>query len=244
MSLQLFHCDNREILKHLRETGTGVDLIYADMMYDSLDFRWILDCEHLLKDTGSIFIQTDYRSVAELKFFLDGLFGKESFQNWIIWPYDWGGRSKRRFGRKHDDILWYSKTEEYKFYPERIQIPKKVQSAGLNPSGRTHKIPTDVWDDIGNFHTMDKERLKDISGKAIAWQKPLRLMERIILSTTDEGDTVLDPFLGTGTTGVAALRHGRNFIGIEHNSESYHRAEERIESELKENEERKKEKDI
>jgi len=231
MKYQLFYDDNREIMGHLINKDVKVDLIYADMIYDDLDFYWIYDCYDLLKDTGSIFIQTDYRSVAELKVFLDILFGGDNFQNWIIWSYDWGGRSRRRFGRKHDDILWYSKTEEYKFYPERISIPKKTLSAGFNPSGRTTKIPTDVWDDIGNFHTMDKERIKDSEGKNIAWQKPLRLLDRIILATTDIGDLVLDPFLGTGTTGISALRNGRNFIGIENNHEIFSVAEERMKSE-------------
>ncbi len=217
MTYKLFCSDNINVMNILAGNRVKVDLIYADMMYDELDFSWINPCYSLLKETSSIFIQTDYRSVAELKIYLDNLFGKENFQNWIIWPYDWGGRSKRRFGRKHDDILWYSKSEEYKFYPERISIPKKTLSAGFNPSGRSTKIPTDVWEDIGNFHTMSKERVKGKDGKSIHWQKPLRLMDRIILSTTDEEDTVLDPFLGTGSTAISALRNNRNFYGIEHN---------------------------
>ncbi len=217
MTYKLFCSDNINVMNILAGNKIKVDLIYADMMYDELDFSWIDSCYKLLKETSSIFIQTDYRSVAELKIYLDNLFGKENFQNWIIWPYDWGGRSKRRFGRKHDDILWYSKSEEYKFYPERISIPKKTLSAGFNPSGRSTKIPTDVWEDIGNFHTMSKERVKGKDGKSIHWQKPLRLMDRIILSTTDEEDIVLDPFLGTGSTAISALRNNRNFYGIENN---------------------------
>ena len=208
--------------------GSFVDLVYADMIYDNFDFSWIGFCKDLLLDTGSIFIQTDYRSVAELKIYLDNLFGKENFVNWIIWPYDWGGRSKRRFARKHDDILWYSKTKEYKFYPERVSVPKVVTGETMNPSGRTTKIPTDVWEDIGNFHTMSKERVKDSDGKNLRWQKPLNLMERIILSTTDEQDIVLDPFMGSGSTGISALSNNRSFIGIELDKEIFGIAEERI----------------
>ena len=129
MTYRLFCSDNINVMNILAGNKIKVDLIYADMMYEDLNFDWINPCHALLKETGSIFIQTDYRSVAELKIYLDNLFGKSNFQNWIIWPYDWGGRSKRRFGRKHDDILWYSKSEEYKFYPERVSIPKKTLSA-------------------------------------------------------------------------------------------------------------------
>lgn len=223
---ELWLGDNREGLKWYDDYE--FDLIYADMLYDDFNFDWIDLCRNILKDTGSIFIQTDYRSVAELKIYLDNLFGKNNFVNWIIWPYDWGGRSKRRFARKHDDILWYSKTEEYKFYPERVAVPKKTANTGFNVSGRKTKIPTDVWEDIGNFHTMAKERIKTSDGKNIHWQKPLRLMDRIILSTTDENDWVLDPFMGTGSTGISAVLNNRNFVGMELDKTVFDLAKERF----------------
>jgi DNA modification methylase len=75
---------------------------------------------------------------------------------------------------------------------------------------------------------MDKERVRGEDGKSIHWQKPLRLMDRIILATTDEGDTVIDPFMGTGTTGVACAELGRNFIGIEIDEDYFKIAEKRI----------------
>lgn len=228
---KLYYGDNRKVLRHLItkfDPKIEVDLVYADMMYDSLDFEWLDLSVVLLKDTGSVFVQTDYRSVAQLKLHMDNLLGEENFVNWIIWPYDWGGRSPRRFARKHDDILWYSISDKYKFYPDRVMVPKKVTATALNPSGRTHKIPTDVWEDIGNFHTMSSERVRDEEGKSIHWQKPLKLMDRIILSTTDVGDLVLDPFVGTGSTGVSAVRNGRDFIGIEWDEKIYRIAKERI----------------
>ncbi len=94
MTYRLFCSDNINVMNILAGNKIKVDLIYADMMYEDLNFDWINPCHALLKETGSIFIQTDYRSVAELKIYLDNLFGKSNFQNWIIWPYDWGGRSK------------------------------------------------------------------------------------------------------------------------------------------------------
>ncbi len=213
-------------LGHMYGALEYVDLIYADMIYDDLDFdRWLPRCHEYLKDTGSIFIQTDQRSVAPLKLYLDGLFGANNFVNWIIWPYDWGGRPKHAFGRKHDDILWYAKTRDYKFFAENVQIPKKTTGIGFNPSGRTTKTPTDVWSDIGNFHTMSTER---VSG--VEWQKPERLVQRIVEAVTEEGDTVFDPFAGSGTTIAVCAKLGRNSVGCEINKSIWERAVERIDN--------------
>lgn len=202
-----------------------IDLIYADMIYDDLDFdMWLPSCRELLKNTGSIFVQTDYRSVAELKLYMDNLFGKENFVNWIIWPYDWGGRPKNAFGRKHDDILWYAKTSDYVFYPEHVQIPKKTTGNALNPSGRITKTPTDVWTDVGNFHTMSSERIGGVK-----WQKPERLIRRIVEAVTKRGDTVFDPFVGSGTTIAVAMKTERKSIGCEIDGEIAKIASKRLE---------------
>lgn len=228
MTYEIYNEDNHS-LPHV--SASSMSLVYADFIYDDYNFEWMNWCYEVLKDDGSIFIQTDYRSVAEAKLYLDRLFGRDCFVNWIIWPYDWGGRSKRRFARKHDDILWYSKGDNYKFYPERVAIPKKTANTSLNPSGRDWKIPTDVWDDIGNFHTMDKERIKGENNKNIRWQKPLRLIDRIILACTDPGDWVLDPYMGTGTTGESCIHLDRNFIGYEIDKFIFSLAKERLEGE-------------
>jgi len=73
-----------------------------------------------------------------------------------------------------------------------------------------------VWADIGNFYTTDKERIK-VNGKCVKWQKPERLLSRIILATTNEGDTVFGPYLGTGTACAVAKKHGRRYIGCDAN---------------------------
>lgn len=227
--IHLHHGDNKAYMETLiRDTGICFDTIYADMMYDELDFSWVRLALTLLKDTGSIFIQTDYRSVAQLKIYLDTFLGKECFVNWIVWSYDWGGRSQRSFGRKHDDILWYSRfPNQYKFYPEKVLIPKKVTGAKMNPSGREGKIPTDVWE--GNFHTMSKERVVDPeTGSGFRWQKPLWITDRIITATTEPGDVVFDPFLGSGSTGVSAYNAGCDFYGVEVRPEVFQLAKERL----------------
>lgn len=228
--LFLFNKDNSTMLEELSAMQLlPVNLIYADMMFkDNVNLGWISDCYEALYDTGSIYIHTDQHSVAEVKLELDRVFGKENFVNWIIWNYDWGGRPKNAYGRKHDDILWYSKSKNYKFYPERVQIPKKTAKTGFNKSGRTTKTPTDVWDHIGNFHTMSKERVKLPSGTNIPWQKPKVLLEQVILPCTDEFDTVLDPFMGTGTTGYVAFENWRYFAGFEYNPEIFEIARARL----------------
>jgi site-specific DNA-methyltransferase (adenine-specific) len=212
---------NTNLLDYV-EPGS-VQLIYADMLYQDFNFSWMLPAYEALKPNGSLFVQTDYRSVAQLKIYADDVFNFKSgsgggyMNNWIIWPYDWGGRASDAYGRKHDDILWYVKSPDFKFYSQRVQIPKATaKSGGLNPSGRDTKIPTDVWSDIGNFLTTDPERIHDPeTGKCIAWQKPERLLERIILPCTDPGDLVVDPFLGTGTTWVVCKKYRRKFFGMD-----------------------------
>ena len=192
-----------------------VDLVYGDCIYESTDFTWASRSYDILKDNGIFMVQTDYHTVAEWKIYLDDLFGRENFINWLIAIQEWGGTSKRFFPRKHDDILMYSKGKDYKFYPERIQIPKATAGTDFDKKGTGLKTPCDVFYDLGNFSTMSKERVKGDDGKNLKWQKSLKLMNRLLLPTTDENDLVLDPFLGSGTTGVWCKKNNRNFIGTE-----------------------------
>ncbi len=223
--MQLFCDDNINIMSQFVDK---IDCVYADMIYENDNFTWVVEAVKTLKKNGVLIIQTDYHSVAELKVFLDSL-GKVktdiklTFVNWLIYKQEWGGTSKKSFPHKHDDILIYSRGSEWKFYPERIQIPKKTAGTAFDVKGTGLKTPcsvfdnfaSDVQDDLGNFSTMSKERVKGPDGKNIRWQKPLKLMERLLLPFTDVGDTVLDPFMGSGTTGLWCKQNNRNFIGIE-----------------------------
>jgi len=224
--MKLYLDDNIKILKEL--SGIEVDLVYADMIYEDSNFEWVDYCENILKDSGIFIVQTDYHTVAEMKLYLDKLFGKDNFINWLIYKQEWGGVSKKYFPRKHDDILVYYKGNRYNFYPERIMIPKKTAGTGLDKNNKSLKIPCDVFDDLGNFSTIAKERVKWYNGKNIQWQKPLKLMERLLLPFTIENDLVLDPFMGSGTTGVWCINNNRNFIGIENDPDVYKIAEERL----------------
>lgn len=123
----------------------------------------------------------------------------------------------------------YAKSPYYKFYPERIQIPKKTAGTALDKKGTGLKTPCDVFYDLGNFSTLDKERVKNSDNKNTQWQKPLKLMDRLLSPVTDEGDFILDPFMGTGTTGEWCKNNNRNFVGIEIDEEIYKLAWERLE---------------
>ena len=224
----LYNDDNIKILNELKANKTTVDVVYADCIYESTDFSWSDLCYDLLSPNGIFYVQTDYHTVAEWKIYLDNLFGKENFINWLIYKQEWGGVPKRAFPKKHDDILMYAKGMDYKFYPERIQIPKVTAGTNLDKKGTGLKTPCDVFDDLGNFSTISKERVKDSSGHNIRWQKPVKLMERILGICTDEGDTVLDPFMGSGTSGVYCLENNLNYIGIEYNQEVFQIAKSRL----------------
>ena len=203
------------------ELSEQIDLIYADIIYDAWEEVPIEALVCTLKPGGALFLQTDYRSIAQAKLTLDKLL---MFNNWIIWPYDWGGRPKDAFGRKHDDILYYIKPgTKHTFNAEAVSVKKTV----MIRSTKDWKIPTDVWADIGNFYTTSKERIRQ-NGRSIAWQKPEALIERIILVASNRGDIIFEPYLGTGTACAVAKRLGRHFVGCDIRSDMVKIAKKRL----------------
>ena len=227
MTYALYCEDNMEILKMFSRERISCSAVYADCIYESMDFSWIKPCYEVLNTNGVFFVQTDQHSVYEMKLFLDTVFGKENFINHLIYIQEWGGASKRFFPKKHDDILFYAKGKDYKFYRERIQVVKKTAGTALDKNGGM-KTPCDVFYDLGNFSTMSKEREKTTDGKNVQWQKPLKLIERLLLPTTDESDLIIDPFMGSGTTGVFAVKNNRDFAGIEQDKDIFAIAKKRI----------------
>jgi len=212
---QVVQADCREVAKQL--VGK-VDLVYADILYDKWADVPFGDLIRTLRPGGAFWLQTDQRSVAECKVLLDDLGqGDEcwlKFVNWIIWPYDWGGRAKTAFGRKHDDLLYYVRVGgKPTFNAKVVAVDKTV----LIRSTKTWKIPTDVWADIGNFYTTSQERIK-VGGHCVPWQKPMNLIRRIILSTSKPKDLIFEPYLGTGTACVVAQQEGRRWIGCDTNA--------------------------
>ncbi len=190
---------------------------WDDAFDDFLSFLYprLEEAYRVLKPDGSFFLHLDYREVHYCKVMLDGIFGRECFQNEIIWAYDYGGRSKRKWPAKHDNILWYTRhPREYTFnYHEMERIPYMAPGLVGKEKAARGKTPTDVW-----WHTIVSPNGKEKTGYAT--QKPLGILRRIIKVHSNPGDLVLDFFAGSGTTGAAALELGRRFILIDKNPEA------------------------
>ncbi len=202
---------------HRYRTSAGSSSGYEDTFDDFLGFlepRFV-EAQRLLKPEGSIFVHLDYREVHYAKVLLDGIFGRASFQNEIIWAYDYGGRSKNRWSAKHDNILWYSKDpKQFTFnFDEMDRIPYMAPGLVGPKKAERGKTPTDVW-----WHTIVPPAGKERTGYAT--QKPLGVLRRIIKVHSNPKDRVLDFFAGSGTTGMAALEGDREFLLIDENPEA------------------------
>ena len=169
----------------------------------------------LLRPTGSFFLHLDYREVHYQKVVMDRIFGRGSFLNEIIWAYDYGARSKKRWSPKHDNLLWYAKDpERYTFrYEDSDRIPYLAPALVGAEKAARGKTPTDTW-----WNTIVSPTGKEKTGYPT--QKPLAVLERIVRVHSNPGDTVLDYFAGSGTTGEAAARTGRHAVLVDENPEA------------------------
>ena len=178
-----------------------------------------------LKDTGSIFLHCDWHASHRLRVMLDKVFGDKNFVNEIIWCYTGPSNTTKFFPRKHDNILFYSKSDKHTFNIREARVPHKRQKPSTGKgmaSGKRSieeikileieslkigKVVEDHWNDIpSGSHIPRKERI------GYKTQKPEKLLERIIKCSTNEGDVVLDCFGGGGTTAVVAAKLNRKFI--------------------------------
>ena len=169
----------------------------------------------LLKDTGSIYLHCDPTASHYLKLLMDAIFGRKNFRNEIVWYYKTGGMSKRWFGRKHDLILFYSKTNKYKF---TLQTEKSYLSHKYGFSNITlHEDEIGVYRNVGMRDVWDIPALRGNQPETYGYptQKPLALYERIINASSDKTDMVLDPFCGCATTCIAAEKLERQWVGID-----------------------------
>ena len=146
---------------------------------------------------------------------LDEVFGRDSFMNEIIWAYDYGGRSRRRWSPKHDHLLWYvNDPGRYTFNYDAIdRIPYMAPGLVGPEKAARGKTPTDVW-----WHTIVSPTGREKTGYAT--QKPLGILERIVRVHSNPGDRVLDFFAGSGSFGEAAARHDRGFVLVDNNPEA------------------------
>lgn len=229
--LSLYHADNMRVLETLKEDS--IDLIYIDPPFNTTenlttmaykdnfsDYLGLLAArlEHangLLKDSGSIFVHVDWREVHYVKILLDFVFGRECFMNEIIWAYDYGARSKKKWSTKHDTILWYVKNpKNYTFnFNEMDRIPYMAPGLVSREKAERGKTPTDCW-----WHTIVPTNGKEKTGYPT--QKPLGILNRIIKVHSNPEDTCLDFFAGSGSFGVAAENNGRHCILADNNIEA------------------------
>ena len=168
-----------------------------------------------LTSDGSLFVHLDYREVHYLKVALDRLVGRDRFINELIWSYDYGGRPKDRWPNKHDTLLWYAvDPDNYVFnFDEIDRIPYMAPSLVGAEKAERGKIPTDVgWNTIVPTNGREKT--------GYPTQKPLGILNRVIKVHSHPGDTVLDFFGGSGTTGEAAALNGRGFVLVDDNPEA------------------------
>jgi site-specific DNA-methyltransferase (adenine-specific) len=190
---------------------------YSDHYPDFVGFLEPRLCQakRLLTPSGSLFVHLDYREVHYVKVLLDGIFGRKGFINEIIWAYDYGGRPKNRWPAKHDTILWYANNPSlYTFnYAAIDRIPYMTPRMVGPEKAARGKTPTDVW-----WQTIVPTGGKEKTGYPT--QKPLKLLERIIQVHSNPGETVLDFFAGSGSTGEAAARHGRGFVLVDQSAEA------------------------
>jgi site-specific DNA-methyltransferase (adenine-specific) len=198
---------------------------YADRFDDYIGFLRprMEEARRVLTATGSLFFHIDPREVHYCKVMLDEIFGRECFQNEIIWAYDYGARATKRWPAKHDNILWYTRDpERYTFeLGETDRIPYMAPSLVGAEKAARGKTPTDVW-----WHTIVSPTGKEKTGYAT--QKPLGILERIVRVHSRPGDLVLDFFAGSGTTGVAAAKNGREFLLVDESAEAIAVMEKRL----------------
>lgn len=213
---------------------------YLNMIEDCLT-----ECKRVLKSTGSLFLHCDKAASHNLRVSLDKVFGNENFQSEIIWSYKRWSNSKKGLLNAHQNIYFYSKSKDFKFNPvfkdyapttnvdqilqdrQRTKNGKSVYKKDENGNivlGKEKKgVPlSDVWE-IPYLNPKAKERV------GYPTQKPVLLLQQILEITTDEGDLVLDPFNGSGTTCVAAKSMDRNFIGIDMSPDAVELAKQRLE---------------
>ena len=223
---QIICGDCIELLSKVKEPF--VDLVFADppfnigYQYDQYKDKlkkdkyihwtrdWMSACVNVLKPTGSFYIAIGDEYAAHVR-----IIGEElglHCRNWIIWHYTFGQQTKNKFARSHTHILYFVKDEkEFTFNDRAVRLPSDRQliynDKRANAKG---KMPDDVWNTYARVCGTFKERQ--------GWhpcQMPELLLARIIASSSNSGDLVLDPFNGSGTTTVAAAQLGRDYCGID-----------------------------
>jgi site-specific DNA-methyltransferase (adenine-specific) len=190
---------------------------FLDVFGDYLTFLEprLREFHRVLKPSGSLYLHVDYREVHYCKVLLDAIFGRARFLNEIIWAYDYGGRTRRRWPAKHDNILVYVKDpRRYYFDPEAAdRLPYMAPALVGAAKAARGKTPTDTW-----WHTIVPPGGKERTGYPT--QKPVGILRRIVRTSSPPGGVVADYFAGSGTTGIAAHEAGRPFLLVDESEEA------------------------
>lgn len=189
--------------------------------------QWTKECLRVLKPNRMMIVWATLKTETCLKYKLQtSKFLKEKYggvpQNEIIWGYNWGGRAKSNFARKHEYAFCWSKGKEFLFNADDVRVERKVKK-NLRTGKMYEKgtIPTCIW--TKNNHTTSKDY--------IGWHpttKNIDILNRMICAYSNEGDVVLDIFMGSGSTAVSCIRTGRKYLGCEYDKEYYEKSVERI----------------
>lgn len=223
-SIIVKHGDALNLLQE--QPAASIDLLIADPPYnlkkdygassDDLSFdeyiefskEWLKEAKRILKPNGTLYVFMGVRFISYLYAILEKDLGLY-FNSWICWHYTQGMGKRRGFSSRHDDILMFNKSADFTFNSDAVRIPQKFYRSINNMRGAN---PGDVWE-FPHVHYCNKNR------KPHPTQKPEALLERLILASSNEGDCVLDPFAGSGTTLRVCQQLNRNGVGFELNKE-------------------------
>lgn len=204
--------------------GNRYERIRGDLLKfdDRFDDYWafleprLVEAWRVLSDDGTLYLHLDYREAHYAKVLLDALFGRESFLNEIIWAYDYGAKSQRRWPTKHDTVLVYVKNPAAYYFDSESVDREPYMAPGLVTAERAArgKLPTDVW-----WHTIVSPTGKEKTGYPT--QKPVGIIRRMLQASSREGDWILDFFAGSGSTGAAAAALDRRFVLVDQSPEAF-----------------------
>jgi site-specific DNA-methyltransferase (adenine-specific) len=202
--------------KRYRTTKLGTSF-YEDIFDDFMVFiePRLREAHRLLKPDGSLFFHIDYRESHYCKVLLDHIFGRVCFINEIIWAYDYGARTKKRWPAKHDTIFWYAKSaDDFHFDLEASdRIPYMAPGLVGPEKAARGKTPTDTW-----WHTIVSPNGREKTGYPT--QKPRGVIDRIVKVHSEPGDRLLDFFAGSGTFGESAIAHERDCVLVDSNPQA------------------------
>ncbi len=245
-----FFTQKKQILKNKNNKEYSFEDSWDDInTYKNYIQERLKECQKVLKNTGSLFLHCDRSASHYLRIALDDIFGVTNFQSEIIWSYKRWSNAKKGLLNAHQVIFFYSKTKDFKFnpvytdYSPTTNIDQIFQKRVRDKNGKTvyktsengnvelikekKGVPlSDVWE-IPYLNPKAKERV------GYPTQKPIVLLERIIKLVTDEGDTVLDPFCGSGTTLVASKLLKRKYIGLDQSHEAIELSKKRLDNPIK-----------